>query len=248
LLEPGRVRALTLLLLNYQHIFRLLLQDLHELNVFPECRLAFTSKKIAKTQDVKPTPNFLESKQESVTDHLAEAKRVQRRGTEFDFERGAKAEDGEESLSKSNSEETSATDCDISEPRLVTALVEHVEGLQRHLQVLSKGIKEITRSKRCYQKAYRRRERRRAARQKEVVCQPQFPADHPQKPAIVEGNGNKAEEGTQSPQDWEPSKEEEARSDRVDISEGQQLLGCWLADTQTQTSQKGSNREDMQLS
>jgi hypothetical protein len=45
-------------------------------------------------------------------------------------------------------QETSATDSDKSEPRLVIALVEFVEGLQRELQVLSKGFKEITRSKR----------------------------------------------------------------------------------------------------
>jgi hypothetical protein len=109
--------------------------------------------------------------------------------------------------------ETSATDSEKSEPCLVTALVEYVEGLQRHLQVLSKEIKKITRSKRWAQKAYRRRERRRAAKQKEVGYQPQFPADRLQHPATVGGNGNKAEEGTQSPQDWEPSKKDEARTE-----------------------------------
>jgi hypothetical protein len=127
----------------------------------------------------------------------------------------------------------------------VIALVEYVEGLQRHLQVLSKGIKEMTRSKRWAQKAYRRRERLRAEKQRIVVYQPQLPADRPQEPVIVEGNGNKAEDGTQSPQDWEPSKEEEARSDRVDFREGQQLIGCGLADTQTLISQEESNREDL---
>jgi hypothetical protein len=140
---------------------------------------------------------------------------------------------------------TSATDCDISEPRLVTALVEMVEGLQQHLQALSKGIKEITRSKRWAQKAYQRRERRRAEKQRIVVYQPQFPANHPQKPVIVDGNWNKAEEGSQSPQDWEPSKVEEARIVKVDFKVSQQLSGSGLDDTQTLSSQIGSNREDL---
>jgi hypothetical protein len=154
---------------------------------------------------------------------------------------------------QAQAQETSATDSDISEPRLVTALVEFAEGLKRELQVLSKGFKEITWSKRWTRKSYRILELRRAARQQEVVSQPQFPADRLQNPAIVEGNGNKAEDGTQSPKDWEPSKKEEARSEtsqefrRVKFRVSQQLSGSGLDDTQTLISQK-ADRMDFRVS
>jgi hypothetical protein len=63
------------------------------------------------------------------------------------------------------------------------------------------------RVKKWAQKAHARPERRRAARQKEVGNQSQFPVDRPQNPAIeIEGNGNQIEAGTQPPiEDWAPS-------------------------------------------
>jgi hypothetical protein len=51
----------------------------------------------------------------------------------------------EKQMIGTQAQETSATDSDKSEPRLVTALVERVEGLECELQVLSKGLKETTR-------------------------------------------------------------------------------------------------------
>jgi hypothetical protein len=61
------------------------------------------------------------------------------------------------------------------------------------------------RAKKWAQKAHRRRERRRAARQKEVGNQPAFPEDCPQRPQTVEDYGNKVEAETQPPiKDWAP--------------------------------------------
>jgi hypothetical protein len=150
----------------------------------------------------------------------------------------------EAAATQTKQQETSATDSDKSEPRLT--LSERMKGLERELRVLSESFKSIFRGKKWARKAYRRRERRRAERQQEVGHKPQFPADRLQNPVIVEGNGNKAEEGTQSPKDWEPSKIEEARDDRVEFRESQQLSGWELADTQTLIPQEsGSNREDL---
>jgi hypothetical protein len=147
-----------------------------------------------------------------------------------------------------NIQETPATDSEKSEPRLDEGiLIKSIQGLQHVLQNLSQGIMELNRNKKWAQKAYARRERRRAAKQKEVVDQPsQFPADSPrglQQDASTADIGKKpAEEGTQSPKDWEPLGEEKVQSTRVEFREDQQLSGCGLADTQTLTPQEGLNR------
>jgi hypothetical protein len=106
-------------------------------------------------------------------------------------------------------DETSAADGDKSEPRL-QAPIKTFKGVQHSPQVLTKGFKEMIRAERWAQKAHRRRERRRAARQKEVESQPsQFPADSPLGPqqdvntADIEIKSPEA--GTQPPtEDWAP--------------------------------------------
>jgi hypothetical protein len=62
-------------------------------------------------------------------------------------------------------QETPATDSDKSEPRPDQGiLITTFQGLQHTLQNPSQGIKELIRNKKLAQKAYTRRERRRAAR------------------------------------------------------------------------------------
>jgi hypothetical protein len=75
------------------------------------------------------------------------------------------------------------------------------------LQVLVKDLMPTFRAKKWAQKAHARRERRRAARQKEVEYQPQFPADRPQEPATAEGNGSISAEAEIQPRtnDWIPA-------------------------------------------
>jgi hypothetical protein len=108
-------------------------------------------------------------------------------------------------------QETSATESDISERRSET-LIKIFKGVQHTLQALSQGFREMVRAKKWAQKAHRRRERRRAARQKEVGNQSQVPVDCPQNPAIeIEGNGNKIEAGLQPQiEDWNPPEIETA--------------------------------------
>jgi hypothetical protein len=105
-------------------------------------------------------------------------------------------------------QETSATDSDRSEPRFET-LIKTFKGMQHTLQALTQGFREMIRGKKWAQKAHARRERRRAARQKEVGNQPQPPADNRQENPDVEGNGSVlAEAGTQPPiEDWAPPTE-----------------------------------------
>jgi hypothetical protein len=86
------------------------------------------------------------------------------------------------------------TDDDTSEPRLGT-LIKTFQGMQHMLQTLTKGFKEMIRNKKWAQKAHARRERRRAARQKEVENQPQIPVDCPQTQPVVGEDGIKAEGG-----------------------------------------------------
>jgi hypothetical protein len=104
--------------------------------------------------------------------------------------------------------ETSATDSDKSEPRLPEALMKKVNGLQRKLQKANQGIKKIIRNRNWARKSHSRRERRRAAKQKEVGNHPKFPADCLQTQPFVGDYGNKDEAGTQPPtEDWAPPPE-----------------------------------------
>jgi hypothetical protein len=151
------------------------------------------------------------------------------------------------SETQTDTQETSTTESDRSEPRVVLALIETVQGLQRELQVLAEGIKRKVRSKKWAQKAHARRERRGTARQKDVENQPsQFPAGSPrglqQDESTADIGKKPAEEGTQSPKDWEPLEVEKVQSTSVEFREDQQLSGCGLADTQTLTPQEGLNR------
>jgi arylamine N-acetyltransferase len=93
------------------------------------------------------------------------------------------------------------------EPRL-NCLIKTFQGMQHTLQALTKGFKEMIRNRRWAQKAHARRERRRAARQKEVENQPPVPADCPQTQPIVVDDGIKAEAVSRPPiEDWAPPTE-----------------------------------------
>jgi hypothetical protein len=108
-------------------------------------------------------------------------------------------------------QEASATDSDKSEPSLMELLIKKFDDLQHTLQTMTQGLREMIWSKKSAQKAHARRERRGAARQKEVGNQPLFPVDCPQKTPTVEDYGNKAEAGTQPPiEDWTPPEIETA--------------------------------------
>jgi hypothetical protein len=76
---------------------------------------------------------------------------------------------------------------------------EKVEHLLKELRAM---MREHSARKKRALKARRRRERRRRSREA-TFNQQSLPADRPQNLAIVEGNGSQAEEGTQSPEDWE---------------------------------------------
>jgi hypothetical protein len=91
---------------------------------------------------------------------------------------------------QAQTQETTATDSDKSEPRLADILIRKFDGLQHKLQAMTQGFKEIVRSRKWAQKAHARPERRRAGKQKEVGNRPQPPVDYPQKKPDVEGNGS----------------------------------------------------------
>jgi hypothetical protein len=100
-------------------------------------------------------------------------------------------------------QETSAAESHRSEPLWTGVLVKKFNDLQRELQIANREIKEITRSRKWAKKAHARRERRRAAKQKEAGNHPKFPVDCPQTPPIVGDYGNKDEAGIQPPtEDW----------------------------------------------
>jgi hypothetical protein len=104
--------------------------------------------------------------------------------------------------------ETSATESDNSEPHLVKTLIKTFQGMQHTLQALTQGFKEMIRNKTWARKAHSRRERRRAARQKEVGYQSLLPADCPQETHTIEDYGSKTEAGSQPPtEDWAPPTE-----------------------------------------
>jgi hypothetical protein len=108
--------------------------------------------------------------------------------------------------------ETSATESDNSEPRLVTTLIKTVQGMQHTLDALTQGIKEMIRNKKWAKKAHARRERRRDAKHKEVENQPQIPADCSQTQPPVGDYGIKAEAGSQPPtEDWAPTELDEVK-------------------------------------
>jgi septal ring factor EnvC (AmiA/AmiB activator) len=96
-------------------------------------------------------------------------------------------------------QETSATESDRSEPRQLDALMKKFDDLQRKLQKANHGIKEIIRKRKWAQKAQARRERRRAAKQKEAGKHPKFPVDCLQTQPIVGDYGSKDEAGSQPP-------------------------------------------------
>jgi thiamine pyrophosphate-dependent acetolactate synthase large subunit-like protein len=86
-----------------------------------------------------------------------------------------------------------------------TLIIQNFKGMQHTLQALTKSIKQMIREKKWAQKAHNRRERRRAARQKEVEDQPQIPVDSTPTPLAEGEDGIKAEAGIQPPtQDWAP--------------------------------------------
>jgi hypothetical protein len=71
-------------------------------------------------------------------------------------------------------QEPSVTDDVTPEPR-PDVLTREFRGLRHELQTLTKGIKEWFRTRKWAEKAHHRRERRRAARQKEVGYQQYLP-------------------------------------------------------------------------
>jgi hypothetical protein len=119
-----------------------------------------------------------------------------------------------ESSETQTQDETPATDSEKSERRLdQRVLIKTFKGLQHTLHSLTQGIKELIRNKKWAQKAHAGRERRRAARQKEVGYQPsQFPADSPlgqqRNVSTADIESKSAEAGIQPPtEDWTPPTE-----------------------------------------
>jgi hypothetical protein len=104
--------------------------------------------------------------------------------------------------------ENPATESDRSEPRLIHTLTKSFKGVQHTLHVLSQGFKKLLRDRKWARKAHKRRERRRAAKQKEVEDQPQIPVESTPNMLFAGEDGIKVEAGPQPPtEDWAPPTE-----------------------------------------